>query len=119
MVNRKELTKEQVFAAINNGEFDKEVVSSKNKVVVIMTQDWCPQWHSIKSWVYGIEAEEDIDIYELVYNKTSFHQEFMNFKESKWGNYTIPYLRYYIGGKLVRSTNYVGQRELKEILELK
>lgn len=118
MINRKEISKEQTFYAIDNGEFQEEVVRSKSVVVIVMTQDWCPQWVHMKDWLYGMETDKDIDIYELVYNKTSFSSEFRNFKEAKFKNYEIPYLRYYVDGKLVHQSNYVSQKELRLILGL-
>lgn len=42
MINRHEITREQAFYAIENGEFDEDVLSYEY-VIVIMTQDWCPQ----------------------------------------------------------------------------
>lgn len=118
MINRKVITKEQALNAIATGEFGDEVRASKAKVVVIMTQDWCPQWRSLSSWVYGIDTREDVDVYELVYNKVDYSREFMGFKESVWRNDQIPYLRYYENGSLTKESNYVSQDRLKEILNI-
>lgn len=116
MINKKVLTNEQVFAAIDKGEFDRSITASARKVAVVMTQDWCPQWHSMKSWLYAIEAPDSVDVYELIYNKADYHREFMRFKESKWNNDQIPYVRYYKDGELVTVSNYVSQAEFKRIL---
>ncbi|MCX7710621.1 MAG: hypothetical protein N2484_12340 [Clostridia bacterium] len=117
MMNRKELTKEQVLAAVKNGEFTEDVTASTNKVIVIMTQDWCPQWRHMQEWIYGIQMDEPIDVYELVYNKTDYRQEFMNFKETQWKNDLIPYVRYYKNGKLIKTSNYMKQSEVENILK--
>lgn len=109
MTNKKQINKEQAMYAIENGEFGKDITASKNKVVVIMTQDWCPQWLALKSWVYEIETEEDIDIYELEYNRVDYFDTFMNFKENIWGNHNVPYLRFYKEGTLINESNYIDR----------
>lgn len=118
MIKRKTLTDEQVLEAIDKGEFNSDVVLSKQKVVVIMTQDWCPQWTAMKRWVYDLETQEDIDVYELIYNKFNYYNKFMEFKESIWKNYEIPYLRYYKNGVLFKESNYVGKLTYQNTLEI-
>jgi hypothetical protein len=118
MITRHELNSEDVYTAIRNGEFDKNVISSNNTVVVVMTQDWCPQWKNMKNWIYGLQTKDDIDIYEIVYNKADYFQEFMNLKETKWNNHSIPYLRYYTNGNLSNETNYLNMEEFKNILNV-
>jgi len=76
LINRYVITKEQALYSILNGEFSDDLISSKDKVVVVMTQDWCPQWINMKNWIYDIQTAEDIDIYELIYNKVDFYKEF-------------------------------------------
>ena len=116
MINRLQLTKEQALFAIKNGEFSDNVISSKNKVVVIMTQNWCPQWASMYSWIYSLELDIDIDIYELIYNKADYFHEFMAHKENVWQNYDVPYLRFYKNGKLYTESNYINQKNVLSIL---
>jgi hypothetical protein len=103
------ITREQAFMAIEQGEFGEDVTASGDAVVVVMTQDWCSQWTSMKNWIY--EMAEGIDLYELIYNKVEYFDEFRRFKETKWRNGQIPYLRYYRGGNLVRESNYVSREE--------
>lgn len=116
MINRHELTSEQIKLSIENGEFGDEVISSKEIVVIIMTQDWCPQWRRMSEWIYNENPAADIDIYEVIYNKSEFFKDFMNIKESKWGNDLIPYLRYYKNGKLFKESNYVDSEKFNAIL---
>ena len=116
MINRYELTKEQALFAIMNGEFSNEVIASNKKVVIILTQDWCPQWSNMKTWVYTQELDFDLDIYELIYNKVDYFKEFIAYKESFWQNYDIPYLRYYNNGKLFKESNYKNQKNFKDII---
>ncbi len=39
-MQKKEITRDQAFYAINNGEFDQDVIAADKKVAVILTQDW-------------------------------------------------------------------------------
>ncbi len=118
MLNRKQITREQALYAIENGEFGREMVASKSRVVIILTQSWCPQWRHLKSWVYEMVTSANIDIYELEYNTVDYFQSFMNFKEQKWHNYDVPYLRFYQEGSLIKETNYIGRQQFASILEI-
>ncbi len=117
MIRNTSITKDQSLSAIKNGEFGRDVISSQNIVIVIMTQDWCPQWIDMKSWVYSIQTDKNIDIYELVYNKTDYFYAFKNFKETRWKNFNIPYIRFYKNGSMYKQTNYISQSEFMNILE--
>ncbi|WP_313560547.1 hypothetical protein [Ruminiclostridium cellobioparum] len=118
MINRKLITREQAVRAIETGEFGKDILTSKPRVVIILTQDWCPQWHDMRGWLYEHDTREDIDIYELEYNKTDFFDEFRNFKENRLGNDTIPYVRFYREGVLYRESNYISEGQFFEILSM-
>jgi hypothetical protein len=117
MVRNAIITKDQLLSAIKNGEFGRDVISSQNIVVVVMTQDWCPQWTSMKNWLYSIQSDKNIDIYELVYNKSNYFYEFKSFKETRWKNFDIPYLRFYKNGSMCKQTNYISENEFMNILE--
>lgn len=101
------ITREQALTAVECGEFGSDVAASEQRVAVVMTQDWCPQWAAMRQWLYTLEI--DAGLYELVYNKTDFFDEFRIFKETKWNNELIPYVRYYRRGKLSAESNYVSQ----------
>jgi len=116
MINRKLIQKNQAMNAIVSGEFESNILSSKNRVVIILTQDWCPQWTNMKSWIYGLEMDEDIEIYELEYNKVDYFYDFMRFKEKHWNNYNVPYLRFYKNGILTNETNYISEKEFLDII---
>lgn len=116
MIQRHIINKEQALAVIQNGEFGSEIITSKNAVIIVMTQDWCPQWARLKRWLYDMETQEDVDIYELEYNKEDYFDEFMRFKEGQWKNDQIPYLRYYKNGVLAGQTNYASEETIRNIL---
>lgn len=117
MINKHIIQKEQAIYAIENGEFESDLIASKSKVIIILTQDWCPQWTGMKRWIDELELDEDIDIYELEYNRVDYFNEFMTFKENHWGNHNVPYLRYYKEGKLVNRTNYISESRFIDIVK--
>ena len=109
MSNMKEITDEQARYTIDNGELPDEVISAAGRVAVVLTQDWCPQWATMESYIGDLteETESPILVYVLIYNRVPYFSDFLDFKESTWGNRQIPYVRYYRDGRLVNQTNYV------------
>jgi len=116
MINRKLIQDDQAKHAIANGEFESNIISSKSRVIIILTQDWCPQWMNMKSWIYGLEIDEDVEVYEFEYNKVDYFNEFMSFKEEQWGNENIPYLRFYKDGVLIEETNFIDEERVIDII---
>ena len=108
-MNRKQITRDQAFHAIETGEFGTDVTASNERVAVLLTQDWCSQFAAIREWVYTLDR--NFDLYELVYNLVPWFSEFRSFKEGRWKNGLIPYVRYYRNGKLFAESNYVSQEE--------
>ena len=104
MPKRIQLTNVQVYETIKNREFGPDIIASNKKVAVIMTQDWCPQWSSMKTWMELLDDVIQLDIYELVYNRSEYFREFLSVKENIWNNREIPYIRYYREGTLVRKS---------------
>ena len=107
----KELTKEQMMHAIKNGEFEEELING-DKVAIVLTQGWCPQWHAMKPYLDDINAE----IYVLVYDEVDYFDQVREFKESKWKNDQVPYVRYYSKGKLVNQSNFVQKEEFNALI---
>lgn len=50
------------------------------------------------------------DIYVLEYDKESWYEEFLAFKEDILGNREVPYIRYYRDGTLVGETNFISSQ---------
>ena len=117
-MKRKKLSEDQVLEVIKTGEFSPDIIASKNKVVIILTQDWCPDWKNMREWLDTLDAAIDVDICELIYNKSEHFQDCLELKENKWNNRLIPYLRYYVDGVLIRESNYVTKEEFLKILDL-
>ena len=116
MIVRKEISEEQAKAAIERGEFAGDIISAHKNVALILTQGWCPQWTAMRGWLKSLEkkgkpGDVDIHVFELVYNNTPIEREFLQFKESVFNNYEIPYVRYYIDGTFVGDSNYVSKSE--------
>lgn len=103
------LTEQQIQDTISEKEFPDGILNTGKNVAIIMTQSWCPQWMMMSSWLKNIDAESDINIYTVIYDKEPYFHEFMTFKETIFGNRQVPYVRYYIGGKLVKETNYTSK----------
>ncbi|MDA8429676.1 MAG: hypothetical protein M0T70_10520 [Geobacteraceae bacterium] len=100
------ITKDQALDAITNGEFGEDIIRSAEKVAVILTQSWCPQWHSMKIFVANYPAAE---VYVLEYDRTDYFDEFRQFKERQFANDQIPYVRYYSKGVFVAESNSVSE----------
>jgi hypothetical protein len=104
----KSLTNEQLQYAVRTGEFGSDVTASRQKVAVVMTQDWCSDWMRMESWLRNtVGCDDDLDIYLVVYNKLDCFQDFLRLKENQWRNDQIPYVRYYENGSLFQVTNAV------------
>ena len=117
-MRRKKLSEDQVLEVIKTGDFSPDIIASKNKVVIILTQDWCTDWKRMREWLDTLDDAIDIDIYELIYNKSEHFQRCLDLKENKWNNSFIPYLRYYQNGILIKESNYVTKEEFLNILSL-
>jgi len=114
MIRRLELTGEQAAFAMRQGEFDQGVRGASRLVAVVLTQDWCGQWAAMDGYLAEMGSRQpklDLTIFLLEYNRVSYFQEFLNFKEQVLGNRVIPYVRYYRDGSLVGQSNYVSERQ--------
>jgi hypothetical protein len=112
MINRKQITRPQAEEAIEGGEFSTEVIASQKFVAIILTQSWCPEWIYVRRMLDSLPRNDYVmDIYELEYDKEPYFQSFLRFKENVFGNSLIPYIRYYVDGKLVNQSNAVSEKE--------
>jgi hypothetical protein len=116
MLHRKQLNEEHAKAWMRGEELDPAVRGDGDNVAVVLTQGWCPQWVSMNVWLNFMEKRGrpknlDITVYEFIYDRVPFFDEFRRFKESDLGNAEIPYLLYYREGKLLGTSNYVTSRD--------
>ena len=91
------------------GEFGDDVIRSARCIAVVMSQSWCPQWTAVDRWMNTLPAEAEISIFSVVYDNEPYFEEFMRFKETVFRNHQVPYIRYYIDGRLVKETNYTSK----------
>lgn len=116
MLRRKTLSEDQAKAWMRDGELDEAARTDGDNVAVVLTQGWCPQWVSMNVWLNFMEkrnrpADTDITVYQFVYDKVGFFDEFRRFKEHSLGNAEIPFVLYYKNGRLVDTTNYVTSHD--------
>ena len=118
MIYQKPLEEADALAAVSAGEFPESIRASREHVAIVLIQDWCPQWTDLKMWLDNESASSssdiEIDVHWLEYNRVSYGNEFMRFKESVLRNSLIPYVRYYKNGGLVGESNYVSGNRFLE-----
>lgn len=103
-----EITDKQAEHIIEKREIPPEILKSGDKVAVILTQDWCPQWLFMKQWL-GNTEEQGIKTYFISYNRKDYFDDFMSVKESEFDNDLVPYVRYYINGEYRCDSNFVSK----------
>jgi len=107
------LTETECRSAISKGEFDPAITASAPQVAVILTQSWCPQWRFMQGYLRDVDKKVNetigkrVDMYVLEYDKESWYEEFLAFKEDTLGNREVPYIRFYREGKFVGETNFI------------
>ncbi len=108
MTNLQQISDSQARDCIKNGEFGGEIIATKPKVAVVLTQSWCPSWVAMTNWIGEIK-NPDIAIWSFIYDASEIFKEFLEFKEETLGNREIPYIRYYQAGKFITDTNYIDK----------
>jgi hypothetical protein len=108
MINRITLSHDQAQQAITDGNFSADIIEASKDVALILTQSWCPQWTSMNMSINGLKKGlEDIDltIFTYEYDRSPIFNEFMNFKESVYRNWEVPYVRLYRNGRFIGDSN--------------
>lgn len=113
MIQIHDLPNDAALAAIREGEFPSTIIGRPH-VAIVMTQNWCPDWLRMRSWLKRMEkagepAGFDLDVYVLIYNKTDYFTEFLHHKENSFGNSVIPYVRYYAVGTYLGDSNQLSR----------
>ncbi len=109
----KKLSDEDARVAIEQGDFSNELLTSSEYVAIIPTQSWCSQWLMMQQWLRKGEVQSDIDlsVYYYEYDLSDLFDDFRKFKEGKWENGEVPYIRYYHNGKLISTSNFIAQHQ--------
>ncbi|MFZ2782683.1 MAG: hypothetical protein WAZ99_07415 [Rectinemataceae bacterium] len=103
------LTETQCRTAIARGEFADETRKAAPHTAIVLSQSWCPQCMWMRGYLDAIAAVPDVAIFWVEYDRESFFDDFREFKENVFGNFEIPYVRYYRDGILIRESNYVDK----------
>lgn len=109
------ITDEQIAQTLKDGEFPEAIRNAAEKVVVIMTQDWCHDWHAMEPFLP--EFQDQAAFFLLVYNLHPDFDAIREFKEDVFDNREIPYIRYYHGGQLIAKTNQLPKRTFEALLK--
>lgn len=105
----RKLTQTECEFAMENGEFSKDITASAPAVAIVLSQSWCPQWAAMRAYLPVVESDagEGVGIFTLEYDLEPFFEKFMAFKEDRFGNRSVPYVRYYRDGELRAESNFV------------
>ncbi|HTX73261.1 MAG TPA: hypothetical protein VMC79_10590 [Rectinemataceae bacterium] len=104
------LSRDACLAAMASGEFGAEVTAAAASVAVVLTQSWCSQWRWMKGYLEKMPSRADLAIFWVEYDNEDFFEPFMAFKEDRFDNREVPYVRYYRNGKLSKESNFTDQR---------
>ena len=96
------------------GEFPEEIRNAAEKVVVILTQDWCHDWQAMVPFLP--DFADQATFFLLQYNQHPEFERIMEFKEDVFGNREIPYLRYYYQGRFIVATNQLPKSTFAALL---
>jgi len=103
------LTEEQCRQAILDGEFGKDVLEAAPAAAIVLTQHWCPQWQWMRKYLESLPESQEERVFYIEYDREPFYEEFMTFKEDRFGNREIPYVRFYKKGILTATSNFVSK----------
>jgi hypothetical protein len=115
-VGMRKLGREECLALIETGEFGAALLGTAERVAIVLTQSWCPQWAWMRSYLGKLPPDEKREILWVEYDLEDFFESLMKFKEGSFGNDQVPYVRYYNGGKLVAESNFVDQGAFLRLL---
>jgi len=104
-----ELSQDACEQTIAESEVPASIRGSSERVAVVLTQSWCPDWSVMRRYLNSLD-EPGVTVYYVEYDRRPFYREMMAFKETVFGSYEIPYVRYYRGGELVSESNLVFLR---------
>jgi glutaredoxin len=110
-----ELTNDTILQSIKKGEFPDDILSQAETVIVVMTQDWCPQWIFMKKWLHKFN-NENCKVFQIIYNNKDYGEKFMKFKEEVFENNLVPYVRIYKNKKFFKDCNYRSENMFKQFL---
>lgn len=111
-----ELTPQQLLDCVEQGDFSTDLRLKTRTTVFLMSQAWCPQYTTVKRMIEGLEDIDELTIYETLYDRNPAGEAFMPFKEQKFGNHLIPYIRFYQNGTLIKESNYLSEGAFRQYI---
>ena len=111
-----ELSADTCRRMIDEGEVPESIRTASEKVAVVLTQSWCPDWFVMRRYLDALD-EPGLTVYAIVYDRLENFTDVMAFKETIFSNDLIPYVRYYRDGRLVAESNvvYLKKKFLKKL----
>jgi hypothetical protein len=111
---KSQVTHDQANKIMAAGEIPPEMSGISERVALILTQSWCPQWKAMDSYLSRMQEAQspetaDLTVFYLCYDLLPFFEEFLRFKESRFDNDQIPFVLYYREGQVKNTSNYVSE----------
>jgi hypothetical protein len=103
----RKLGRDDCLGLMELGEFRPGVLEAAERVAVVLTQSWCPQWTWMRSYLASLPPDPDAEVFWVEYDLEDFFEPLMKFKEEVLGNDQVPYVRYYRGGRLAAQSNFI------------
>jgi hypothetical protein len=102
--------------AIERGEFGADIVDAAPAVAVVLTQSWCPQWAVMRTYLEALPEDPGALVFYVEYDRETYFEELLAFKEDRLGEREIPYVRYYRNGVFARRSNYMDKKGFQQFL---
>ena len=109
------MSEEEITAMLAEGDIPRSLRETAPRVVVILTQQWCPQWKEMARWLP--EFADRAHLRFVAYDLHPRFETIMTFKEDTFDNRYIPYLRVYWQGALVGEGNWMPRRTFETLFE--
>ena len=103
----RKLSREDCLGMMERGELGLSVLGAAERVAVVLTQSWCPQWAWMRSYLEAMPPDPAREVFWVEYDLEDFFEPFRRFKEEVLGNGEVPYVRYYRKGELVAQSNFI------------
>jgi hypothetical protein len=96
------------------GDIPESLCRISSRVAVVLTQGWCPQWRAMDAYLSRLAGRADpshgdLTVFDLEYDGLSFFPAFLDFKERRYRNFSVPFVLYYRDGNFVEASNYVSE----------
>jgi hypothetical protein len=105
----KKLTREDCLELVEKGEFGAKTLGAAERVAIVLTQSWCPQWAWMRSYLAELPPDQGREVFWVEYDLEDFFEPFMEFKESVFKNDQVPYVRYYRHGLFEAESNFIDK----------